>query len=71
MRWPWKRKPTRTLWLTCWNCGHDLNGDGDSFVEDEETRDSWVYECASCRARSVFSLAYPTPVLIDKGDDHV
>lgn len=57
-----RRNADRTLWLTCRTCDHDLNGDGDSFVED--TGDAWVYVCASCGARSVFSLAYPVPALV-------
>lgn len=61
MKVKWKRD-IRTCWLWCPNCHRDLNGDAKSFVRD--TGDTWEYHCFDCGEDSVFSLAYPIPVLL-------
>ncbi|UAW08309.1 hypothetical protein SEA_WHITNEY_62 [Gordonia phage Whitney] len=67
MKWPWRRPPKRTNWITCPRCGHDLNGDDYSFIREEGAE--WLYKCAGCAHLSRFSLAYPIPVLIADGGD--
>lgn len=64
MRWPWQPKPVqRTCWVWCPVCKHDLNGDDESFVSDDEN--GVHYRCASCGFRSLFDFDIaPVPVLM-------
>ncbi len=66
--YPDKPVPTRTSWVYCPQCRHDLNGDDKSFVSDHDGR--VTYRCASCGHVSLFDFArYPVPVCIEGSQD--
>ena len=57
------RKPTRTSWVWCPRCRHDMNGDNESFIQDVEG--IVLYRCAGCGHESTFDFAhYPVPVCV-------
>lgn len=58
----WSKDRSRTSWLYCPVCKHDLNGDDKSFLRESDGH--WYYKCANCGCKSKWSLLYLAPVCI-------
>lgn len=58
----WFRRPSRSCWVWCPFCRHDLNGDEASFISETE-EGVVLYRCAGCGRESRFDFNPPVPVL--------
>lgn len=56
-----RRRHKRTSWAYCANCRPDLNGDNDSFVEDDVLV---RYTCATCSTNSAWDFDSPLPLYV-------
>lgn len=52
-------RSARTSWVYCPNCRRDLNGDNESFVEDNRLV---RYTCATCGFNSEWDFGAPVPL---------